>query len=116
MEAELLQDRADRSLEHLFTLLSLVFPRDILRLAFHGLHNGDAYLRGTALEYLETVLPEAIWLKLWPLLARGEPRPVRSRNPEQAMQDLLATQHSISMSLAEARRALGRGESGNGES
>jgi ATP/ADP translocase len=104
MEAELLQARASRSLEHLFTLLSLILPRDTLRLAFHGLHNGDAYLRGTALEYLETVLPEGIWARLWPLLTRGEPKPVRSRNPEQAVQDLLATHHSISMTLAEARR------------
>jgi ATP:ADP antiporter, AAA family len=104
IEAELLQDRASRSLEHLFTLLSLILPRDTLRLAFHGLHNGDAYLRGTALEYLETVLPEGIWAKLWPLLTRGGPRPVRSRNPEQAVQDLMATQHSISITLAEARR------------
>lgn len=114
MEAELLQERASRSLEHLFTLLSLVLPRDTLRLAFHGLYHGDAYLRGTALEYLETVLPESIWAKLWPLLAsRGEARPVRSRNPEQAVQDLLATQESISLTLAEARRALARGEAGH---
>jgi hypothetical protein len=104
MEAELLQVRASRSLEHLFTLLSLILPRDTLRLAFHGLNNGDAYLRGTALEYLETVLPENIWAKLWPLLTRGEQKPVRSRNPEQAVQNLLATEHSISMSMAAVRR------------
>jgi ATP:ADP antiporter, AAA family len=113
MEVELLQERASRSLEHLFTLLSLILPRDTLRLAFHGLHHGDAYLRGTALEYLETVLPETIWAKLWPLLARGEARPVRSRNSAQVVQDLLATQESIGLSLAEARRALGRDEAGN---
>jgi AAA family ATP:ADP antiporter len=113
MEAELLQERASRSLEHLFTLLSLILPRDTLRLAFHGLHHGDAYLRGTALEYLETVLPETIWAKLWPLLTRGEARPVRSRNPEQAVRHLLATEQSISLTLAEARRALGRDEASN---
>jgi AAA family ATP:ADP antiporter len=100
METELLRDRANRSLEHLFTLLSLIFPRDPLRLAFHGLHTGDAYLRGTALEYLETVLPDTVWARLWPLLEQGEARPVRSRNREQALQDLLATRESISVSLA----------------
>ena len=61
MEAEVLRGRTNRSLEHLFTLLSLALPRETVRLAFHGLHTGDRYLRGTALEYLETVLPEAVW-------------------------------------------------------
>ena len=114
MDAQLLRIRANRSLEHLFTLLTLIFPRDMLRLAFQGLHTGDAYLRGTALEYLETVLPEPIWGKLWPLLEQGEARPVRSRTPEQALQDLLATRESITMTLDEAR-ALGRGDRVRGE-
>ena len=103
MEAELLRDRANRSLEHLFTLLSLILPREPLRLAFHGLYTGDAYLRGTALEYLETVLPESIWLKLWPLLEPGETQPVRSRTADQALKELVASQHSIALALAEVR-------------
>jgi AAA family ATP:ADP antiporter len=115
MEAELLRDRANRSLEHLFTLLSLIFPRDIVRLAFHGLHAGDPYLRGTALEYLDTVLPEAIWAKLWPLLDQGEPKPIRSRKPEQALQDLLATRESVRVSLAEAREVLKADQSARDE-
>ncbi|HET6779253.1 MAG TPA: hypothetical protein VFH26_10225, partial [Gemmatimonadales bacterium] len=57
VEAEVLRGRTSRSLEHLFTLLTLALPRETVRIAFHGLHTGDRYLRGTALEYLETVLP-----------------------------------------------------------
>jgi ATP:ADP antiporter, AAA family len=97
MEAELLRNRTNRSLEHLFTILSLIFPRDMIRLAFHALHTGDSYLRGTALEYLETVLPETIWARLWPLVDQGEPKPARSRDREQVVQDLLATRGSISL-------------------
>jgi hypothetical protein len=57
---EFLRDRAGRSLEHAFTLLSLVLPREPLQIAFRGLHAGDPMLRGTALEYLETVLPPPV--------------------------------------------------------
>jgi ATP/ADP translocase len=111
MEAELLRDRASRSLEHLFTLLSLIFPRQTLRLAFHGLHTDDAYLRGTALEYLETVLPESIWARLWPLVERGDIEPVRSRrSPDQALQDLLASRVSISVALAGRKGPGARGQ------
>jgi hypothetical protein len=104
MEAELLRDRASRSLEHLFTLLSLILPRDTLRLAFHGLYTDDAYLRGTALEYLETVLPEPIWAQLWPLLEGGDTRPRTGRTPDQALKELLASRESIGLAVAENRR------------
>ena len=101
MEAELVRDRANRSLEHLFTLLSLILPRETLRLAFHGLYTGDAYLRGTALEYLETVLPESIWLKLWPLIEQGESQPARSRTAAQAVKELMDSRSSIAAALGE---------------
>ncbi|HEY0351207.1 MAG TPA: hypothetical protein VGC48_03745 [Gemmatimonadales bacterium] len=103
MEAELLRDRASRSVEHLFVLLSLILPRDTLRLAFHGLYTQDVYLRGTALEYLETVLPEPIWERLWPLLEQGETQPRTGRTPDQALKELVASQHSIAVALAEVR-------------
>jgi ATP:ADP antiporter, AAA family len=108
MEAEVLRDRTSRSLEHLFTLLSLVFPRETLRLAFHGLHTGDPQLRGTAFEYLETVLPENIWGRLWPFLTQEEEfAPRRGRSSGQAVQELLASRESILLALGEAR-ARGR--------
>jgi hypothetical protein len=111
MEAELLRDRASRSLEHLFILLSLILPRDTLRLAFHGLHTQDAYLRGTAFEYLETVLPEPIWTRLWPLLEQGETQRRTGRTADQALKELVASQHSIAVALAEVREGM-KGESG----
>jgi len=104
MEAELLRDRASRSLEHLFTLLSLILPRQTLRLAFHALHTDDPQLRGTALEYLETVLPEAIRGRLWALLETGNVQPRARGTSDQALRELLASQETISFALAEARR------------
>lgn len=102
MEAEVLRDRATRSLEHVFTLLSLVLPQETLRLAFHGLHTQDAHLRGTALEYLESILPERVREKLWPFLeVRRRPS---QRTPEQALQELLASRESIMLALAAVRQ------------
>ena len=105
MEAEALRGRTNRSLEHLFTLLSLTLPRETVRLAFHGLHTDDRHLRGTAIEYLETVLPEPIWAKLWPFLDDGDKQPPDpSRSSEEAMRELLASQNSITLALDEVRR------------
>ncbi len=106
IEAEVLRGRTNRSLEHLFTLLTLALPRETVRIAFHGLHTGDRYLRGTALEYLETVLPEAVWAKLRHFLEDGDGRapPHPARSSQEAMRELLASQNSIVMALEEVRR------------
>lgn len=86
----LLRDRMDRSLEHVFTLLALTLDRQSLRLAFKALHESDTRLRGTALEYLETVLPDEVREAVWPFL--GEERPMRpSRSPLEILTDLRRT-------------------------
>ena len=103
MEIDVLRDRVSRSLEHLFTLLSLVLPRETLRLAFHALHTDDSYLRGTALEYLETVLPESVWSRLFPLLEQGDESLPHNRGSAEALHDLLASRESISLALARVR-------------
>jgi AAA family ATP:ADP antiporter len=103
METEVLRERVNRSLEHLFTLLALVLPPETLRLAFHALHTGDPYLRGTALEYLETVLPDSVWGRLSPLLEQGDV-PGRARGSAEALRELLASRESINLALADVRR------------
>jgi hypothetical protein len=60
--------RAGQSLEHVFSLLSLVLPAEPVQVAFRSLDGGDDHLRGTALEYLEGVLPEEVRQGLWPWL------------------------------------------------
>jgi hypothetical protein len=97
------RDRAGESLAHVFTLLSLVFPREPMQLAFRGLQTDDAHLRGTSLEYLDSVLPAPIRQRLWPFL---EQRPARAsaKNREDAIAALLRSNRSIELNLEELRR------------
>jgi hypothetical protein len=70
---EFVRDRAGQSLAHVFTLLSLVLPRQPLQIAFRSLNTGDRQLRGTALEYLDNVLPARVRHGLWPFLVPAPP-------------------------------------------
>ena len=79
------RDRLDRSIEHVFNVLALHLDPDSLRTAFKALHEEDDVLRGTALEYLETVLPDEVRDLVWPFL--GEVRPMRAARPAK---DILA--------------------------
>jgi hypothetical protein len=61
----------DLRLEHIFRLLSLSLAREPLQVAFQALHADNAYLRGTALEYLESILPLDIREGLWKFFAES---------------------------------------------
>jgi AAA family ATP:ADP antiporter len=103
-EDEYLKKRATRSLEHVFTILSLTLPREALMIAYRGLHTEDRFLRGTALEYLELVLPDTLRRKLWPFLEEDSSR----KNPEQKTSDeilraLMESNQSIEINLRELR-------------
>ncbi len=97
------RDRAGESLAHVFTLLSLVMPREPLQIAFRSLQTDDEHLRGTALEYLEGVLPPEIRERLWPFL---EVTPARrtSRPRQEVIAELLRSNHSVVLNLEELRR------------
>jgi AAA family ATP:ADP antiporter len=63
----------DRGLEHVFTLLTLTLDPDAVHLSMQALLSHDDNLRGTALEYLENVLPADLYGDLLKHLeARGE--------------------------------------------
>jgi len=104
---EFVRDRAGESLAHVFTLLSLVLQREPLQIAFRSLQTDDVQLQGTALEYLEGVLPAPIRQRLWPFL---ELRPVRrpARPRDEVIADLLRSHHSIMLNLQELQRRPGR--------
>jgi hypothetical protein len=109
---EFLKDRAGQSLAHVFTLLSVVLPTAPLQIAYRGLHTSDPGLRGTALEYLEGVLPPDIRERLWPFLG-GEPAAAPPRTREAILEDLLRSNDSIMLNLEELRRrAKSAGTSG----
>jgi HEAT repeat protein len=100
---ELIRDRASRSVEHVFTMLALILPRQPLRVAFRGLHTDDAQLRGTALEYLEATLPDDIRRALWPFLE--DHRTAHGQRPtETVLRELLESNQSIVVNLEKLRR------------
>jgi hypothetical protein len=75
-----LRDRTSRSLQHVFSILALVFEREPMRLALIALSGEDENLRGTALEYLDEVLPSDVKAALWPYVS-----PPKSKEPTRAV-------------------------------
>jgi ATP:ADP antiporter, AAA family len=108
---EFVRDRAGQSLSHVFTLLSLVLPRQPLQLAFRSLHTEDQYLQGTALEYLESVLPPPIRQPLWPYLEDRRPARRPARPVDEILADLLRSNQSIVINLEELKRRADAEES-----
>jgi hypothetical protein len=106
---EAIRDRASRSLEHIFTMLSLVLPRRPLEIAYRGLYASDASLRGTALEYLEVILPTEIREAIWAHIEDRRPAAPTEKSREEVLDSLLRSHHSIEIDLAEIRRRA-RGE------
>lgn len=90
----LLVARKDRNLEHVFTLLSLALDRDAIILSLRALSSSSENLRGTALEYLHNVLPDAVREALWPRLSDRSDR-VRERTSSSSPQDLLQSMRSL---------------------
>jgi hypothetical protein len=104
---EFVRNRAGQSLAHVFTLLSVVLPREPLQIAFRSLYTDDRNLQGTALEYLEGVLPPPIRERLWPFLEDRRPV-VRSTRPrDEIVADLLRSNVSIMLNLEELKRRAG---------
>jgi ATP:ADP antiporter, AAA family len=93
---EYVRDRAGQSLAHVFTLLSLVLPRQPLNIAFRSLTTGDRQLQGTALEYLENVLPGGVKQALWPYLMPSAV-PVSGHQHERTIASLLQSSASVTV-------------------
>jgi AAA family ATP:ADP antiporter len=64
-------------LDHVFAVLSLALEREPIEIALRALRGHDATLRGTALEYLDHVLPPFIREALWPRLGPTAALPAR---------------------------------------
>jgi ATP:ADP antiporter, AAA family len=103
----LLEDRASRSMQHVFNVLSLVLKKEPLEVAYRGLFTEDQTLRGTSLEYLGTTIPEPIRGKLWPFLNAGSAPNLRPR--QEILDDLMRSRGSIMLKLEELE-AIKRGK------
>ena len=97
---EFVRDRAGQSLAHVFTLLALVLPREPLQIAFRSLQSEDAHLRGTALEYLEGVLPAHVRQPLWPFLIRRRSVAAVGRQETQVVELLRASDSATLQGVA----------------
>ncbi len=117
LEAKADRDRVHRSVEHVFTLLSLAYDPQPLRLALFALSGDDRQLRGTALEYLENVLPDTTRDALFPMLdARVEI--TKKRSEKELVAELLRSVQAMDAeTLREAieRERLARAEPNGGD-
>ena len=104
------QQRGARSLAHVFALLSLIIPREPLQIAYRSMHVEDHHLRGTALEYLETVLPPAIRQALWPFLVKDRNRSALPVQPRaEIVADLLRSGTATLLDIAQTPNATTAG-------
>ena len=98
-------DQSPKAREHVFNLLALALERVPVLIAARAFATEDTYVRGTALEYLETVLPAPLFSAFQPLLTTS-PAPVRRREPAAARAELLRAGATMTVSLDELRRQL----------
>jgi len=90
-------------LEHVFALLSLVLEREPLQISAWALSGGDAALKGTALEYLENVLPPDVRAAL--LAYVGAAQPARRPRPRrEVLEELLRSGEGLSVARDTIRR------------
>jgi hypothetical protein len=107
VERELTSDGdPDLVREHVFNLLALTLEREPMRIAARAFTTDDAYVRGTALEYLETVLPPGMFVRFRPLLASAGAGSARRRPPAEVRADLMRAATTMTVSLDDLRRQL----------
>jgi HEAT repeat protein len=106
-ERELLtREDSPRVREHVFDLLALALEREPVRIAARAFEAGDAYVRGTSLEYLETVLPPRLFALLRSRLPEPGRAAPRGRAAAEARAELLRAGETMTASLDEVRRRL----------
>lgn len=94
---DVLKERANQSLEHVFSLLAVILPREPLKIAFRALHSEDRQLRGLGLEYLATTLPMQVFEQLTGLL---DATPVHGDRPQSdVLDELIRSGNSIVIEL-----------------
>lgn len=111
LDARTASGRAPVALHHVFTLLSLVLPAEPLQIALQGVLSRDAQMRGTALEYLESVLPATIRDRLWAHLERA-PLERGTGTGDATRSEVLRTAMQTQLTLRAALDAALRRDSG----
>jgi AAA family ATP:ADP antiporter len=91
------------ALDHVFALLSLVLETEPVLISLHALRGDNQGLRGTALEYLDNVLPRPVREALWPRLG-ATARAAPSRASQEVERELIRSMSG--MTSESLRRAL----------
>ncbi len=92
------------ALDHVFALLSLVLETEPVLISLQALRGGNKELRGTALEYLDNVLPRAVRDALWPALGVTAHGAASARASQDVERELIRSMSG--MSTVSLRRAL----------
>lgn len=100
---DVLRERSNQSLEHVFSLLSLMLPREPLKVAFRALHSEDRQLMGLGLEYLSSTLPESIFRQLTQMIEAAPP--ANTARSEQEVLDQLMLESGNSLMLEIKKKA-----------
>jgi AAA family ATP:ADP antiporter len=82
-------------LHHLFNLLGLVYGPEVFELCFQAVRGDDLRLRGTALEYMENLLPPDLRSAVWRLIAEGEVASRSGRTTQEMVRELLGAAHRL---------------------
>ena len=98
-------EKSREAREFVFNLLALAFEREPMQIAARGFDSTDSWVRGTSLEYLETVLPPGLLAAMRPSLAAPAPT-APPREPSVVRADLYKAGMTMTMSLDEVRRQL----------
>lgn len=97
---DVLRERSDQSLEHIFSLFATVLPREPIKIAFRALHTDNKTLRGLVAEYLDSILPPNIRERLWIMV---EPRLAKKRQDgesgREALDKLLRSHESLMLMI-----------------
>jgi hypothetical protein len=105
----------ERQLAHVFTLLSLALEPEPLRIAWAALRGHDRALRGTALEYLDTVLPGDVFGSLRARCGGEAEAPALRRTVEQVAADLRASSVNLKLERPPWGRDDGEGQGPEGQ-
>ena len=95
------------ALEYAFLLLSLLKDFDPLRLAFRALHTDDPHLRGTALEYLASLLPPSLAGRLL-IRLEADPASIGTPDRKKAEESLMLSGASIELNLSRSQPPANR--------
>ena len=97
------RDQASLLLNHISNLLALVLPPQSIGLAFRALLTDDPKLRATALEYLDSVLPERLRDQIAAQFERQQQHVARpaAKDGDEALSQLMQATPTIMAKLAE---------------